>query len=166
MAGPNAGPPGDTNGRASRGGMELGGHHSAARILVGLTIGVLLGGCASSAVTPPVATPPPTALPASAATHTASPVPTTNSTLTPEPPSTPTPVSGWPTVSRARITMTGTVEGPEDAGRLRLSITVSGLAPGEAVSLSATGDYIVTWVCGVDPEQCGDAGCAPAFSGA
>ena len=61
--------------------------------------------------------------------------------------------------------MTGTFEPPENEGRLRLSIAVRGLAPGEVVSLRAAGEYVATWVCGVDPGQCGDAGCGPAFSG-
>ena len=125
----------------------MGGHHSAARLLVGLTIGVLLGGCTSSAVTPPVPTaaPPPT----------------------PKPTTTQKPVAGWPTVSRVGITMTGAVDEdywPLD-GRLRLSITVTGLAPGEAVSLSAAGKYIIEWWCEAQPEPCGEGGCVPGFSG-
>jgi hypothetical protein len=133
--------------------------HLTNRVLVGLTIGFLLGGCASSATTPPVATPTPTALPTAAATPTASPVPTA------APTSTPMPVAGWPTVTRG-IAMTGAVENSgENDGRLRLSITVIGLAPGEAVSLSAAGEYSVRWVCGVAPEPCGELGCAPAYSG-
>ena len=72
-------------------------------------------------------------------------------------------VGGWPTVSRAGITMTGAVEDSgEMDGRLRLMITVSGLAPGEAVSLSAAGDYSTLWMCGRQPEPCGELGCGPS----
>ena len=135
--------------------------HLTSRVLVGLTIGFLLAGCAPNAVTPPVATPTPAALPTAAATPTASPVPTATPTPIPKPTPTPEPVAGWPTVSRG-IAMTGAVENSgENDGRLRLSITVLGLAPGEAVSLSAAGKYSVTWACGVWPEPCGELGCGP-----
>ena len=60
--------------------------------------------------------------------------------------------------------MTGAYGGWESWGQLRYSITVTGLAPGEAVSLLATGTYRIDWVCGENREQCGDLGCAPAFS--
>jgi probable HAF family extracellular repeat protein len=71
-------------------------------------------------------------------------------------------IAGWPTVSRAGITMTGALKDPvEPDRRLRLSITVTGLAPGEAVSLRAAGRYTVTWACGVWPEPCGELGCGP-----
>ena len=59
--------------------------------------------------------------------------------------------------------MTGVVEDPWEAGgRLRLSITVTGLAPGEAVPLRASGEYTVKWVCGTTPEPCGELGCGPS----
>jgi len=143
--------------------------HLTSRVLVGLTIGFLLGGCGSGAATPPMTTPTPTALPTSAATPTASPVPTASPTSTPKPTPTPEPVAGWPSVSRAGITMTGTTGTGKDPwemdGRLRLSVGVTGLAPGEAVSLSAAGTYTVKWACGSEPEPCGDIGCAPSFQG-
>jgi len=149
----------------------MGLRHLTSRVLVVLTIGVLLGGCASSAVTPPAVTPTPTALPTSAATPTASPV-TPTPTSTPKPTATPEPVAGWPTVGRAGITMTGTVEDPREAGgRLGLSITVTGLVPGEAVPLRATGEYTVKWACypslsiGTTPEPCGELGCGPISYG-
>jgi len=58
--------------------------------------------------------------------------------------------------------MTGTVEAWDPGGRLRLSISVTGLAPGEAVSLSAAGGYHIQWICGTQPEPCGPIGCGPA----
>jgi hypothetical protein len=62
--------------------------------------------------------------------------------------------------------MAGAVgEAGEMDGRLRLSITMTGLAPGEAVSLRAAGVYIVEWVCGSLPEPCGPIGCGPSFDG-
>ena len=62
------------------------------------------------------------------------------------------------------ITMTGTVEDSWAMdGRLRLSITVTGLAPGEAVSLSASGKYhVLEWICGIAPGPCGELGCGPS----
>jgi hypothetical protein len=62
------------------------------------------------------------------------------------------------------ITMTAAVEDSWAMdGRLRLSITVTGLAPGEAVSLSASGKYhILEWICGIAPEPCGELGCGPS----
>lgn len=69
---------------------------------------------------------------------------------------------GWPSVSGSGIEMTGAVESSgETDGRLRLSITITGLAPGESVTLRATGTYRVVWNCGVWPEPCGDLGCGP-----
>lgn len=66
--------------------------------------------------------------------------PSSNPTLasltpTPKPSPSPAPVTGWPTVGRAGITIAGAVDDDgERDGRLRVSIQVSGLAPGEAVS--------------------------------
>jgi hypothetical protein len=76
---------------------------------------------------------------------------------------TPEPLAGWPTVTRG-ITMSGAVENSgENDGRLRLSITVIGLAPGEAISLSAAGKYyVLEWICGVAPGPCGELGCGPS----
>jgi LysM repeat protein len=69
-----------------------------------------------------------------------------------------------PLLALVGITMTGTVEEPWAMdGRLRLSITVTGLAPGEAVSLSASGKYhILEWICGTAPGPCGELGCGPS----
>lgn len=60
--------------------------------------------------------------------------------------------------------MAGAVEDSSVAdGRLRLSVTVTGLAPGEVVSLKAAGRFdILEWVCGTAPEPCGDLGCGPS----
>ena len=71
-------------------------------------------------------------------------------------------VVGWPSVSRSGVTMTGAVE-YTDIGMDGLSITVSGLTPGESVAFDAVGDYVVKWICGVAPEPCGELGCGPAF---
>ena len=89
------------------------------------------------------------------------PTPTPKPTPTLQPTPTPKPVAGWPTVRRAGITMTGAVEDYREDRRLRLSITLTGLAPGESVSLYATGKYSFTWACGVEPEPCGELGCGP-----
>jgi hypothetical protein len=59
--------------------------------------------------------------------------------------------------------MTGADDGSAELeGALRLSIRIVGLAPGEAVSLSAAGEFAVTWMCGIAPEPCGDLGCGPS----
>jgi hypothetical protein len=71
-------------------------------------------------------------------------------------------VAGWPSVSGSGIEMTGVVESSgEPDGRLRLSVTITGLVPGESVTLRATGTYRVVWNCGVWPEPCGELGCGP-----
>lgn len=98
--------------------------------------------------------------------------PSSNPTLasltpTPKPSPSPAPVTGWPTVGRAGITIAGAVDDDgEMDGRLRVSIQVSGLAPGEAVSLSAAGDYSARWICGSNPPPCGELGCGPVEVGA
>ncbi len=93
----------------------------------------------------------------------ATPAPTTPASAVPAKSSTPTPkpVAGWPTVGRAGVTMTGTVEDWDPGGRLRLSISLTGLAPGEAASLEAAGEYDIGWICGTQPEPCGPIGCGP-----
>ena len=115
----------------------------------------------STALSPsPLVSLPPSSIPAPA-----SPIPA--ATRAPKPTPTPKPVTGWPSVSREGITMTGAGEldaGDMD-GRLRLSVTMTGLKPGQAVSLTATGKYAVRWVCGVEPEPCGEIGCGPTFWG-
>ena len=140
-----------------------------------LLLGFVLAACASTSTTQA----PAAALATSMATPTASPeltepptptpkptttaTPVVGPTATPNPTPTPKPVAGWPSVSRAGITMAGAVEDSAGTdGRLRLSITVAGLAPGEVVSLSAAGRYdILEWICGTAPEPCGDLGCGP-----
>jgi hypothetical protein len=74
---------------------------------------------------------------------------------------TPKPVAGWPSVSQAGVTLTGTVEAWDPAGRLGLSVSVTGLAPHEVVSLEAAGEYDIGWICGTQPEPCGQLGCGP-----
>jgi len=133
----------------------MGVRHRTTRVLVGLTIGVLLGGCAS---TPTMTlSPTPAALPTAAATPTVSPVPSAIPTPTPKPTATPKLVAGWPSVSRDGVTMsdTGTdMEGYTVDGRLRISVGVTGLTPGEAVAVSSAGAYQMGWACGVGPEPC------------
>jgi hypothetical protein len=144
-------------------GVDVYGIHWSAGPIVGLTIGLLLSGCAFSAATPPVATPNPTAPPTSATMPAAAPLPTGTQTPRPDLARTPEPVAGWPTVSRAGVTMTGADDGSAEMdGRLRLSITMTGLAPEKAVYLTAAGEYAVTWMCGVAPEPCGELGCGPS----
>jgi hypothetical protein len=88
-------------------------------------------------------------------------------TPNPKPTPTPKPVAGWPTVSLAGIALTGAVEdSPEMDGRLQLSVTLAGLAPGETVSLDAIGTYAIRWACGTSPEPCGEIGCGPSSWGA
>jgi probable HAF family extracellular repeat protein len=71
--------------------------------------------------------------------------------------------TGWPTVERAGVTMTGAVDDAATPDpRLPLSITLTGLAPGEAASLRAVTTYHLVWACGVAPEPCGELGCGPA----
>jgi hypothetical protein len=95
------------------------------------------------------------ALATSAPTATASPAPTESPRWAPKP------VAGWPTVGRAGVTMAGTVEEWDPAGRLRLSISVLGLGSGEAVSIETAGEYEIRWICGTQPEPCGPIGCGP-----
>jgi len=59
--------------------------------------------------------------------------------------------------------MTGAPLEYSERGRLRLSVTLTGLAPGEAISLRAVGDYDIHWICGTQPEPCGEVGCVWAF---
>ena len=133
-----------------------------------LASALLLAGCASPVSTPSpspaAALGTPTGAPTLTPAPTASPLPSPGSTRfvpTPTPAPTLKPVAGWPTINRAGVTMTGTVEAWDPGGRLRLSISVTGLAPGEAVSLGAAGEYHIQWICGTQPEPCGPIGCGP-----
>jgi hypothetical protein len=65
-------------------------------------------------------------------------------------PPTPTPklVTGLFSVSRDRITMSVEPESMSYVdGRLQLSVTWTGLTPGEAVSVVSTGEYQIGWAC-------------------
>jgi hypothetical protein len=110
-------------------------------------LAVLLVGCS---ITTPTAVPTPVP-----PTPTAKPTPTPalQPTLTP----TATVVTGWPAVSQDGITMTDTgtdMQGYTLDGRLRLSVGVTGLTPGEAVVISSAGAYQMGWACGTGPEPC------------
>jgi hypothetical protein len=68
-------------------------------------------------------------------------------------PPTPAPVTGWPTVKRGQVVLTGELRGdpdPNQQGGLAVEATVAGLLPGTVVHLSAAGTYSVEWVC-ADP---------------
>ena len=71
--------------------------------------------------------------------------------------------AGWPAVSRAGVTMSGAVGDMLQDGRLRFTISLTGLTPGEAVSLDAAGKYSAQWTCNSVPSgTCGaDLGCPP-----
>lgn len=60
--------------------------------------------------------------------------------------------------------MSGAPLGYSERGRLRISVTLTGLAANEAVALDADGAFIINWVCGVEPESCGELGCAPTYT--
>ena len=106
-------------------------------------------GAADASATPPVSA-------ASSASPDLTPAPSSAPStvrLTPkpthEPTATPKLVTGVFSVSRDGITMSVK---PEDVsqvdGRLRLAVARTGLASGEAVSVSSTGKYRIGWVCG------------------
>jgi hypothetical protein len=72
-------------------------------------------------------------------------------------------VTGWPTVSQSGVTMTGSdvdepppFEGcPAPRPAATLAVTITGLAPGESVSLVGTGAYDFAILgCGVEPSPC------------
>lgn len=134
-------------------------------------VAILLAGCAFAGITPALSPAPSHALPTPAPpTPTFTPVATSTSdpspapSMKPRPTATAMPTTGWPSVSRAGVTLTGAADesGGKMDGRLRLSITMTGLRPGQAVSLAATATYAASWVCGVAPPPCGELGCGPA----
>lgn len=132
-----------------------------------ILLGILLAACATVGTTapPPTLTPTETAVatlaPASIVTPT-----TTNETAPTARPSEATPVplvKGWPTVRRAGVRMTGRLldEPPPFEGAwmpgpaVGLRIRITGLAPGEAVSLAGVGAYEFHALgCGVQPSPC------------
>jgi hypothetical protein len=146
--------------------------------------GILLAVCASAGMTalPPTAAPadaptatvsrPPSPSPSSAIPlKTATPIPTSTASVSPHASASLTPgaatsaplVKGWPTVSRSGVTMTGRDVGepppfegsPGAAPAVTLAITMTGLTPGESVSLTGTGAYdFLTLGCGVEPSPC------------
>ena len=132
----------------------MAGQRLACAILVGW-VAVALAGCAAGTTPGPSAISPPSPSIAVASTSIVA------SPATPAP--TPTAVAGWPTVSRAGVTITGRLveepppfEGsPGAAPAVTLGITIGGLEPGESVSLAGMGTYrFATLGCGVQPSAC------------
>jgi hypothetical protein len=71
-------------------------------------------------------------------------------------------IAGWPTAARSGVAMSGTVQS-DDGWFDGLSIVITGLEPGEPVALAAVGEYSVQWICGTEPEPCGELGCGHAY---
>jgi hypothetical protein len=119
-------------------------------------LAVLIAGCGDTASTASAAASNPvqTALPTPVATPTATPAVTPLVTPTPLP--SPKIVAGWPKVSQGGVTMTGRDVEDEtvtyNAPVIRVNLT--GLAPGEVVSLSGTGTYDSELRCGPLPSGC------------
>lgn len=115
-------------------------------------LAVLIVGCGDTASTASAAASNPvqTALP----TPTATPVMSPSASPTPSP--SPKIVAGWPKVRQGGVTMTGRDIEEEmityNAPVIR--VTVTGLTPGEMVSLSGTGRYDQALFCGPLPKAC------------
>jgi len=118
---------------------------------------------ATPAATAPTATPDPPAGPTgSAPSPASSPGPTATPVSTaPSPTPTLEPIRGWPAVERDGVSLSGRRLDTVEFGRLRFAVVVEGLDPGTTVTLRARGRYEVRWACGVEPEPCGEVGCAP-----
>jgi hypothetical protein len=70
----------------------------------------------------------------------------------------PAPVTGWPTVKRGDIVLTGETIGdpePDMGGNLAIKATMRGLLPGSMVDLGAGGTFEVSWVCNEPSEPTG-----------
>ena len=124
-------------------------------------VAVALPGCSAGTTPSPSATSPPSPSIVVASPSVVVSPSADASPATPAP--TPTAVAGWPTVSRAGVTITGRLveepppfEGsPGAATAVTLSVTIRGLEPGESVSLVGTGTYDFTTLgCGVQPSPC------------
>lgn len=135
------------------------------RLLSTLVTAALVTACtvAGSSPSPSAATAIETPSQMASVVASARPTPTQTSEPTQPPTSAPTLVTGWPTVSRSGITFTGVLldEPPPFKGcpapgpAVTLEIMVTGLAPGESVSLVGTGIYdFATLGCGVQPSPC------------
>jgi hypothetical protein len=142
-------------------------------------LAVLIAGCgdtastASAAASNPVQTPLPTPVAAPTATPAVTPL------VTPTPLPSPKIVAGWPKVRQGGVTMTGRdVEEEEDTSgepAIKIKIKLTGLTHGEVVSLSGTGRYDRSVMCGPLPSGCqefnpyvepppGQPYCEPAYS--
>ena len=121
-------------------------------------LAMLIAGCGAtgSIASAPASNPVRTALPIPTANPTATAVVTLSATPTPSPSPSPKILAGWPKVSRGGVTMTGQDVEEEmityNAPVVRVKVT--GLAPGEVVSLSGTGRYDQALFCGPLPKAC------------
>ena len=120
-------------------------------------LAILVAGCgaADPSASVPESSPVRTALPTPATTPEATPA----ATPSPAPTTAPSPkiVAGWPKVSRGGVTMTGR-DLWEEMGSINapvIRVKMTGLAPGEVVSLSGTGTYDSELRCGPLPSRCG-----------
>ena len=148
-------------------------------------LAILIAGCVATgpSASVPESSPVRTALPTPVTTTTATPAatPAVTPAATPIPRPSPTPkiVSGWPKVSRGGVTMTGRTVYEEQsygaAGDPVIRVRVTGLAPGEVVTLSGTGRYDRALFCGPVPSGCredtpvvapppGQPNCMPPYS--
>jgi hypothetical protein len=138
--------------------------------------GVLVAACAAAGPSAPSPVSPTTPTPsvsvvasasapiASTPLARATPPATSGASASPRPSATATPLkTGWPTVGRSGVTMTAEAdvepppfEGcPGPAPALVVAVTLTGLAPGEAVPLSGTATYDFGMLaCGVEPSPC------------
>lgn len=119
-------------------------------------LATLVAGCGAAG-------PSPSAMPSAAPTAT-----TATPSATPTPTQPPKAVAGWPTVRQGAVTMTGQYVEDDTSGFPVVEVTLTGLAPGEAVPLSGTGIYRQVLKCGPLPSGCpgGDISeeCSPVYA--
>ena len=143
--------------------------------VLAILLGMLVAACATAGPSAPASAPTATPTPmvsgvASASAPIAStPLATATLPATPEASASPRPSAtamplktGWPTVRRSGVTMTAEAdvapppfEGCYPAPALVVVVTLTGLAPGEEVSLPGTATYdFGRLACGVQPSPC------------